>query len=61
MIFFLVVDFGVKVCAESRDKIYDALGFSSQEDMIEHNGGVMPDIYEISLDDYEEDDGFDVY
>lgn len=54
------MDFGTKVEAPSKADIYKALDFDSNEEMIKANGGVMPDIYEISEDEYEEDDGYDV-
>lgn len=58
MKYYLVTDLGVKVEAKDIDDLYEILG--GKDTVIEENGGVEPDIYEITLDDYYEDDGLDV-
>ena len=58
MKYYLVTDFGIKVEAKDIDDLYEILG--GKDSVIEENGGVEPDIYEITLDDYYEDDGLDV-
>lgn len=58
MRYFLVVDFGTKVECESKEELYKLFGGKSQ--MINDNGGVMPDIIEIDEETYDLDDGYDV-
>ena len=58
MKYYLVTDLGVKVEAKDIADLYEILG--GKDAVIEENGGVEPDIYEITLDDYYEDDGLDV-
>ena len=58
MKYYLVTDLGIKVEAKDIDDLYEILG--GKDSVIEENGGVEPDIYEITLDDYYEDDGLDV-
>ena len=57
MKYYLVIDLGVKVEAKDIDDLYKILG--GKDAVIEENGGVEPDIYEISEEDYELDDGYD--
>ena len=57
MKYYLVTDLGVKVEAKDINDLYEILG--GKDAIIEENGGVEPDIYEITLDDYYEDDGYD--
>ena len=56
--YFLVIDYGTKVMAHNLTDLYKKFGGKQQ--MIDENGGVMPDIEEISEEDYELDDGYDV-
>ena len=58
MKYFLVIDFGIKVKAQNLTDLYEKFGGKSQ--MIQDNGGVMPDIVEISEEDYNLDDEYDV-
>lgn len=58
MRYFLVIDFGIKVEAQNQTELYKLFGGKSQ--MIKDNGGVMPDIVEISEEDYNLDDEYDV-
>ena len=58
MKYYLVTDLGVKVEAKDIDDLYEILG--GKDSVIEENGGVEPDIEEISEEDYELDDEFDV-
>lgn len=58
--YFLVKDFGTKVEVDDYDKIPEAFDLESWDDLIEANGGVMPDIVELEEDDYLFDDGYDV-
>ena len=55
--YFLVTDYGIKVIARNLTDLYKKFGGKQQ--MIDDNGGVMPDIEEISEEDYELDDGYD--
>ena len=58
MKYYLVIDLGVKVEAKDIADLYEILG--GKDAVIDENGGVMPDIEEISEEDYELDDGYDV-
>ena len=58
MKYYLVIDLGVKVEAKDIDDLYEILG--GKDSVIEENGGVEPDIEEISEYEYHEDDEFDV-
>ena len=58
MRYFLVIDYGTKVMAHNLTDLYKKFG--GRQRMIDENGGVMPDIEEISEEDYELDDGYDV-
>ena len=55
--YFLVIDYGTKVMARNLTDLYNKFGGKQQ--MIDENGGVMPDIEEISEEYYELDDGYD--
>ena len=55
--YFLVIDYRTKVMAHNLTDLYKKFGGKQQ--MIDENGGVMPDIEEISEEDYELDDGYD--
>lgn len=55
--YFLVIDYGTKVMAHNLTDLYKKFGGKQQ--MIDENGGVIPDIEEISEEDYELDDGYD--
>lgn len=57
MRYFIVIDFGTKVQAKNLTDLYKKFGGKSQ--MIEDNGGVMPDIEEIDEEYYDLDDGYD--
>lgn len=56
--YYLVYDFGTKVMAHNLSELYKKFGGKAQ--MIEDNGGVEPEIVQISEEEYEEDDGYDV-
>lgn len=58
MRYFLVIDFGTKVSAQNATDLYEKFGGVAQ--MIEDNGGVMPDIVEITKEEYNLDDEYDV-
>ena len=58
MKYFLVIDYGTKVMAHNLTDFYKKFG--GRQRMIDENGGVEPDIEEISEEDYELDDGYDV-
>lgn len=58
MKYYLVTDLGVKVEAKDIDDLYEILG--GKDAVIEENGGVEPDICELTEDEYYEDDGYDV-
>lgn len=61
MRYFLIEDFGAMVECENKKAIPQTMGYKSFYEMAKNNGGVMPDIYEISKEDYEENDYYDVY
>lgn len=58
MRYFLVIDFGTKVEAQNKTELYELFGGRTQ--MIQDNGGVMPDIVEITKEEYNLDDEYDV-
>ena len=58
MRYFLVIDFGTKVSAQNKTELYKLFGGRAQ--MIQDDGGVMPDIVEITKDEYNLDDEYDV-
>ena len=58
MRYFLVIDFGIKVEAQNKTEVYKIFGGIAQ--MLEDNGGVLPEIVEISEEDYNLDDEYDV-
>lgn len=58
MKYFLVIDFGTKVSAQNKTELYKLFGGKAR--MIGDNGGVMPDIVEITEEEYDLDDEYDV-
>lgn len=58
MKYYLIENFACKAQAENRTELYKLFGGKTQ--MIKDNGGVMPDIVEISEEEYEFDDGYDI-
>lgn len=58
MRYFLVIDFGTKVSAQNKTELYKLFGGRAQ--MIKDNGGIMPDIVEITKEEYNLDDEYDV-
>lgn len=58
MRYFLVIDFGTKVEAQNKTELYKLFGGIAQ--MMKDNGGVMPDIVEITKEEYNLDDEYDV-
>lgn len=58
MKYYLVVDFGTKAEAKDKTELYKLFG--GRNEMIDNNGGVMPDIYEITEEEYEQEDEYDV-
>ena len=60
MKYYLIIDFGVKVECSEKQKWWDVLGYPSWEDVLDANGGVEPDVEEITEKEYEyEGDGLD--
>lgn len=56
--YYFVYDFGTKVMAHNLTDLYRKFGGKAQ--MIKDNGGIEPDITQITEEEYEEDDGYDV-
>lgn len=50
--YFVVEDFGTIVVCERRSEIPVKLGYKNRAEMIQDNGWVYPDIYEISESEY---------
>lgn len=49
---YLINDFGTIVTCDTCADIANALGYNSNAEMIEENGGVMPDVYELTEYEY---------
>ncbi len=61
MKYFLVSDFGTIVECEKRSDIPAKLGYKNRAEMIQDNGWVMPDIYEMSEEEYKWQEKFGEY
>lgn len=59
MKYYLVADFGTIAEAKNKTELYKLFG--GKKEMIDENGGVMPDIYEITKEDYEDNEIYDVF
>lgn len=61
MKYFLIVDFGTMIACERKSDIYKKMGYKNNKEVMDNNGGVMPDIYEITEEEYENNDYYDVF